>query len=449
MQVLFVIPAYAPFVGGAQTFCRAIARRLVADGHRVTVLTSTARQADDFWQRPAGSEPPLARREVLEGVEIVRLPLGYPWPAPYRFGLSRRASHRLARLPLPLGWARPLLRHFTRFMPPLFGLQSELPPRVAAADLIVNVDAGWDGLFVQAGEAALAQAKPLVAVPLIHTGSPAITGHFQMPHQIAVYRRAAASLALSQPEAELLAAWGVDRSKVHRLAMGVERESDAGERAGGNAPGAKPALPRPYILFLGAATFDKGAQTLAEAVLALAGRGEEVAAVYAGPQQHRLAVFIDTQPPAARAILKKRLHLLGVVDEAAKRELLAGCVALALPSRVDSFGIVILEAWQQGKAVVAADVGGPAALITPEKTGLLTPFGDAAALAGAVERLCNEAGLAARLGAAGQAALTSQFTWDTCYDALHQIFASIRPAAAGKGVGNAGRIPVGSPDERH
>lgn len=443
MRLLFVIPAYTPFVGGAQTFCRAIARRLAADGHRVTVLTSGARQADDFWQHPADSEPRLARREALDGVEIVRLPLRYPWPAPYRFGLSRRISHRLARLPLPDDWAAPLLRHFTRFMPPLLGLQSELPPLVAAADLIVNVDAGWDGLFVQAGQTALAQAKPLVVAPLIHTGSPAITGHFQMPHQKAIYRRAAAVLALSQPEAELLVAWGVDRSKVHRLAMGVEPESGADE------PGARPDLPRRYILFLGAATFDKGAQTLAEAILALAGRGEEVAALFAGPQQHRLAVFIDTHPPAARAILKERLHLLGVVDEAVKRELLAGCAALALPSRVDSFGIVILEAWQRGKPVVAADVGGPAALITPEVTGLLTPFGDVAALADALERLCNEAGLAAHLGAAGHAALTSHFTWDNCYDALHQIFASLRPAPPGEDAGDAGRIPVGSADERH
>lgn len=449
MHTLFVIPAYAPFVGGAQTFCRAIARRLAADGHRVTVLTSGAGQADDFWERPDAAAPRLARREALDGVEIVRLPLRYPWPAPYRFGISRRISHRLARLPLPAAWAAPLLRHFTRFMPPLFGLQSELPPLVAAADLIITVDAGWDGLFVQAGQAALARAKPLIIVPLIHTGSPAITGHFQMPHQKEIYGRAAAVLALSQPEAELLTAWGVDRSKVHCLAMGVEPETGAGQQTGGGGLGAMLALPRPYILFLGAATFDKGAQSLAEAILALARRGEEVAAVYAGPQQHRLAVFIDTQPPAARAILRKRLHLLGVVDEAAKRELLAGCAALALPSRVDSFGIVILEAWQQGKPVVAADVGGPAALITPEVTGLLTPFGDVAALADAIERLCNEAGLAARLGAAGHAALTSHFTWDNCYDALHQIFASLRPAGPGKGVGNAGRIPVGSPDERH
>jgi len=180
-------------------------------------------------------------------------------------------------------------------------------------------------------------------------------------------------------------------------------------------------LPARFILFLGAATYDKGAFTLALAVAELAQRGEDVAVVYAGPQEHRLAVFIDTQPAAVRAILKERTRLLGVVDEAMKQTLLAGCVALALPSRVDSFGIVLLEAWQHGKPVIAAAVGGPATIVRHDETGLLVPFDAPEALATAIQRILNEPGLAARLGAAGRQVVINQYTGDTCYDIFYQI----------------------------
>ena len=209
MQILFVIPAYAPFVGGAQTFGRSMVRRLAADSHQATVLTTNAQQADDFWQPPPLIRAPLLRREQMDGAQIIRLPLAYPWPAPYHFGLLRRASHLLARLPLPASWQPPILRHFTRIMPPLSDLQSELPPLVASADWVVAIDASWDGLFVGAAEAPFAQDKPLAAIPLTHTGSPAISARFHMAHQVAAYRQADAVIALTTAEQTMLVGWGV------------------------------------------------------------------------------------------------------------------------------------------------------------------------------------------------------------------------------------------------
>lgn len=422
MHLLFVVPAYAPFVGGAQTLCRALAQRFVQDGHRVTVLTTNAQEADDFWLSPPAIREELPRREDMAGVQVVRLSLDYPWPAPVRFGALRRISYLLARLPLPRRFHSALLRHFTRFMPPLPGLQSELPPLLEKADVVLLVDASWDGLFVGAARAATAQGKPVMALPLVHAGSPAILRHFRMAHQVEVYRRADAVVALSPPEKQLLAGWGVAPDRVGCIAPGVD------DRTGPQNDETDPAasnLPARYLLFLGAATYDKGAFTLAQALVELARCGENVALVCAGPQQHRLAVFIDTQPAPVRAILKERVHLLGVVEESQKRALLAGCAALVLPSRVDSFGIVILEAWQQGKPVVAAAVGGPAALVTHNETGLLVPFDDPPALSASLKRILTDETLATRLGRAGRQTVTTDYTWDKCYDAFHQIAVAV------------------------
>ena len=47
----------------------------------------------------------------------------------------------------------------------------------------------------------------------------------------------------------------------------------------------------------------------------------------------------------------------------------------------EPFGIVVIEAMALGKPVVAGDAAGPTEIITDGVNGLLTPYGDAAALA--------------------------------------------------------------------
>ncbi|MBN1400770.1 MAG: hypothetical protein JXA74_08025, partial [Anaerolineae bacterium] len=93
---LYVAPSYVPFVGGAQRFQQAMASRLAADGCAVAVLTSAAREPADFWRPPRPDQPhaagPEDRFADLDGVRVARLPLAYPWPAPWMFGLLRRAG---------------------------------------------------------------------------------------------------------------------------------------------------------------------------------------------------------------------------------------------------------------------------------------------------------------------------------------------------------------------
>ena len=61
--------------------------------------------------------------------------------------------------------------------------------------------------------------------------------------------------------------------------------------------------------------------------------------------------------------------------------LLAGCDALACPSRHEPLGNVIVEAFAASRPVVAAAAAGPRELIQPGEDGLLVPLEDAEALA--------------------------------------------------------------------
>ncbi len=421
MNLLFVTPLYRPFTSGATAFVAAMAHRLVADGHQVSVLTTDAATAEHLWRPPArGSR--LPGRATLAGVAVPRLAVRYPWPAPHAFGVLRRAGHWLARSPLPPAVQRPVLMRLARWMPPLTGLAQTLPRLVAAADVVHAVESSWDGLFTAAATAAATRGKPFVAMPLMHLGDAHVRAHFQMAHQLDAYRRADTILALSHQEQAEYVRLGVVPARVRRMAMGIEPLRPADDPAAVAAFRRQFDVQGPLVAFLGANTYDKGAFTLALAAAQLAAAGTPITIVYAGPGSADLTSFLARQSPDIRAQLHERVRILGVVDEATKHQLLAACALLALPSQVDTFGIVLLEAWAHGKPVIGANVGGIPDLVRAGQDGLLAPFGDAPALADAIRQLAFAPDLATRLGQAGRERVLQDFTWDRTYQTLRGIY---------------------------
>jgi glycosyltransferase involved in cell wall biosynthesis len=186
-------------------------------------------------------------------------------------------------------------------------------------------------------------------------------------------------------------------------------------------------LKHPSVAFLGANTYDKGAFTLALAVAELEQNGLALDVVYAGPLSDLLEAFVSKQSLTVRNALDGTLHILGTVDEETKHVMLEACDMLVLPSQVDSFGIVILEAWQHGKPVIGAASGGIPDVIQPEDTGLLVPFGDVPALAAAIRRLIEEPDLARRLGDAGRRQVFEHYNWNRTYQTMLETYRTFLP----------------------
>ena len=108
---------------------------------------------------------------------------------------------------------------------------------------------------------------------------------------------------------------------------------------------------------------------------------------------------------------KQRIHLLGAVDNTVKLDALAACDMLVMPSRTDSFGIVYLEAWVNGKPVIGADTWGVNTIIT-EENGLLVPFGNISALSDAIIQLLTNPDEAIAMGKNGQEMTLAEHTWE-------------------------------------
>ena len=91
---------------------------------------------------------------------------------------------------------------------------------------------------------------------------------------------------------------------------------------------------------------------------------------------------------AQRLGVSGRVVWLGNVDEPTKRALFAACNVVCLPSsnRLESFGVVMLEAAAAGRPVVAADIPGSGVPEVARAIGGSTfRVGDAASLAASLE----------------------------------------------------------------
>ncbi len=92
---------------------------------------------------------------------------------------------------------------------------------------------------------------------------------------------------------------------------------------------------------------------------------------------------------------------LGYRDDVAA--VLAAADVFALPSYFEGLPMSVIEAMLTGLPVIATDVRGPREQVAPGETGLLVPPATVAPLAEALRTLVADAGLRARMGAAGRA----------------------------------------------
>lgn len=113
-------------------------------------------------------------------------------------------------------------------------------------------------------------------------------------------------------------------------------------------------------------------------------------------------VMIGSGPLAGelrRGIKRKRLgqrvHLVGTVSDV--RDYLACCDALVLPSKVDGRPNAVMEALAMGVPVIASRVGGLPELVRHGETGFLCEPGDAAAFAGCIREMLQDADRHARM----------------------------------------------------
>ncbi|MCC7359372.1 MAG: glycosyltransferase family 4 protein [Anaerolineales bacterium] len=379
MNLLLILTAYPPSVGGAQIHMHQLAQSL-ARRHAVQVVTQWDEQRTDWLRGTTLDAPRQAQAYVVDGVPVQRLTLTpearrrlRPWVWSY-FALQGPALRRIAA-----------------------ELQAVMAPHAAAADLIHNCRIGREGLSYASYQLARARGVPFVLTPVHHPR----WGGWRHRYYHRLYRQADAVIALTEAERDTLVSLGVAPQRVQVTGIGpVLADAADGDRLrrehGWGAD--------PVVLFLGQKYAYKGLAALLAAAPIVWQRRPETRFVFVGPRtpySRRLFARVND----ARVVEWDR------VDVQTKTDALAACTLLCVPSTQESFGGVYTEAWSLGKPVIAADIPAVRQVVSDGVDGLLVQAG-AGDLADKLGELLAHPERAAALGAAGRRKVAERYTWE-------------------------------------
>jgi glycosyltransferase involved in cell wall biosynthesis len=135
-----------------------------------------------------------------------------------------------------------------------------------------------------------------------------------------------------------------------------------------------------------------------------------------GPERPKLEQMIR------EAGLEQRVHLVGGRTDIP--DIQAAADVFVLPSLWEGLPLVILEAMISGNPVIASNVSGIPEAVEHGKHGLLTPPGDAGALADAIGTVLRDPDYRRQLGEAALAHACSHFTIDIMTSAYEDLYRS-------------------------
>ena len=365
MRVALLPSAYHPSLGGVEELTRRLAVELVATGHAVQVWTSR-RDGDS-----------AATSDVVDGVQVQR----------FTFPMPRAAAGPLLRWPLQGARVLSQLREAARsFRPDVLHVQCFSGNGVYAAAL--STITGIPLVVSLQGETVMDDRD-------IYDHSISLRGGLRFG-----LRRAARVTACSQFALDdVLRRFGGDPRKSQVIFNGV-----ALDEAGDEEP---QDFPFPvFALAVGRVVQKKGFDLLLEAFALLTDLPDDCGLVIGGEG----AELTSLQAQAERLGLGDRVYFPGRLNRAQVAWAMRQARCFVMPSRLEPFGIVVLEAWRAGTAVIASSIGGPPEFVEDRVTGLLVDPHDTRRLAQALGSLLTDPALAANLGRAGRQRV-EELTW--------------------------------------
>jgi glycosyltransferase involved in cell wall biosynthesis len=172
------------------------------------------------------------------------------------------------------------------------------------------------------------------------------------------------------------------------------------------------------LLFVGRLTAQKGIRPLIEAVATMRHR-VELDVVGDGPLARDLAVRVGELGIA------DRVHWLGHLPQPNLVDLYRRATAVVIPSTDEGLGLVAIEAQLCETPVVAFESGGLTDTVQHERTGLLVPPGDVAALAAALDALLDREDRGGDLGRAGRMVALAGFAPESAARRYAGIYRSV------------------------
>jgi len=376
VKILLASDSFDPSVGGVQRVAHDLAHGLSDRGHTVHVVAPWA--------------PGTVLSEELDGLPVARIRLGRPSLRPRAvLGFARRvgsARRRVGRLAREL---RPDVVHLHFLQSPLAYLLPGAARRAGAA-LVGTVHGRDVGEMIERDVVGRAAVRRFL-------------------------RRADAVTAPSEATLRVVRELAPDARAVFRtIYNALPRDVVARLRA--PASGGEPGR----VLAIGELHPKKGMDILIRAVSAVPEAHLRV--LGEGPARADLEALI------ARHGVAERVELIGFADRQRLLQEIDAAAVQVVPSRKEPFGLVLLEGFAAGKAVIASRVDGVPEVVGDSGAAQLVPPDDVEALSDALRALLAQPSRRSELGrrARERARHFSQEETTGGYERLYEEVATLR-----------------------
>ncbi|MDQ1656961.1 MAG: alpha-maltose-phosphate synthase [Cryptosporangiaceae bacterium] len=224
---------------------------------------------------------------------------------------------------------------------------------------------------------------------------------------------------------------GVDPAKVHVVHNGVDTQLYSPDPAQDALVkhGIDPS--RPYVLYVGRITRQKGLPHLLAAAHRLE-PGVQLVLCASAPDTPEIAAEVRRE--VATLTAERGGGVIWLQDMLPREELiqvLSHATVFVCPSVYEPLGIVNLEAMACETAVVASAVGGIPEVVADGETGILVPYDPAdeagfeATLAEGINSLVRDPARAAEMGKAGRQRAVDLFSWEAIAEQTVTVYMSV------------------------
>jgi starch synthase len=233
--------------------------------------------------------------------------------------------------------------------------------------------------------------------------------------------------------------FNVDPARVHVIHNGIDLNQYRKVDSTGALKryGIDPA--KPYLLFVGRITRQKGFQHLVRAIQFM-DRDFQIVLCAAAPDTLQLAEEMRIAVERAEAHRSGIIWIDEMVGQQTACELYSHAAVFVCPSIYEPFGIINLEAMACETPVVATAVGGIKEVVVDGETGFLVPLEQmqespfeainpekfARDLAQRVNKLMRDPELRERFGKAGRKRVEENFSWDAIAEKTKRLYQSLK-----------------------
>ena len=162
------------------------------------------------------------------------------------------------------------------------------------------------------------------------------------------------------------------------------------------------------VFFVGRLVYEKGVQTVIEAMTLIINKVPNVVFIVAGsgPHMNQLKSLVNAFN------LEDKVKFTGHIDTDTLSAFYKSADLTVVPSLYEPFGMVVLESMAMGTPTIVADTGGLSEIVVHEETGLKFEPGNPESLADAILRILTDKDLANRLTSDAKAYLGDRYNWD-------------------------------------